>query len=380
LSYSTTNFSTSEKSNVADLPLPIGHTVFAPPVLVAECGGPLDALVGDKATVMDNYENRLREMSAPEKVFGYFASVTREDGQQYMTVADFLRSITPFWSAGEGDGDLVRLERFRYLKMADVDGDGLISFDEYIVFITLLSIPVRDFEIAFNMFDLDRNGTLDIGEFRRVLKIMRDKNPFGRAQLTSQVENSGLIEHFFGADGAGALRFETFSGFLHGLRGEILEAKFEHVARGRTQITAAEFGQFAVSYARTRYLPRLKARLASGAPIAGQVSFEDFRNFHKLLERMDKLEAAMHLMLKKGEGFSRDDFSRAAEVVVGVPQAPVVIDVLYRIFDDNDDDHLSPDEFVSVMRYTATMGLQKPRDTGVTRAFECAWSCFRDEI
>lgn len=42
-----------------------------------------------------NYENRLRELSSPEKVFEYFASVQR-DGEWFMTPDDFFRAITPF--------------------------------------------------------------------------------------------------------------------------------------------------------------------------------------------------------------------------------------------------------------------------------------------
>lgn len=42
-----------------------------------------------------NYENRIREMSNPEKVFQYFASVQR-DKEWFMTPQDFARSLTPY--------------------------------------------------------------------------------------------------------------------------------------------------------------------------------------------------------------------------------------------------------------------------------------------
>jgi len=53
------------------------------------------ALSDWKQTMMTNYENRIRELSTPEKVFSYFASVTK-GRHKYMTPDDFMRSIIPF--------------------------------------------------------------------------------------------------------------------------------------------------------------------------------------------------------------------------------------------------------------------------------------------
>jgi len=41
---------------------------------------------------MRNYEDRIRHFSNPDKVFHYFASVSR-GGKKYMTADDFLRSL-----------------------------------------------------------------------------------------------------------------------------------------------------------------------------------------------------------------------------------------------------------------------------------------------
>ncbi|CAN0213639.1 unnamed protein product, partial [Phaeothamnion confervicola] len=45
--------------------------------------------------VIGSYENRIRNFSAPERVFEFFASVTTEDGT-FMTPEDFVRALTPF--------------------------------------------------------------------------------------------------------------------------------------------------------------------------------------------------------------------------------------------------------------------------------------------
>ncbi|KAL1308863.1 hypothetical protein AAHE18_17G135700 [Arachis hypogaea] len=42
----------------------------------------------------------------------------------------------------------------------DTNNDGVISFPEYIFFVTLLSVPESSFTVAFKMFDLNNNGQL----------------------------------------------------------------------------------------------------------------------------------------------------------------------------------------------------------------------------
>ncbi|KAJ8517992.1 hypothetical protein ON010_g18258 [Phytophthora cinnamomi] len=55
-----------------------------------------------------------------------------------------------------------------FFDLVDADGDGLISYPEYMFFNTLLAIPERQFELAFKMFDTDDNGKLDHREFKQV--------------------------------------------------------------------------------------------------------------------------------------------------------------------------------------------------------------------
>ena len=52
----------------------------------------------------------------------------------------------------------------------DVDGDGLISFGEYLVFTTLLAIPKSEVRLCFEMLDADQSGYLDrVRAFARML-------------------------------------------------------------------------------------------------------------------------------------------------------------------------------------------------------------------
>ncbi|KFK29819.1 hypothetical protein AALP_AA7G183100 [Arabis alpina] len=117
-----------------------------------------------------NYEKRLRLQSPPEKVFEYFASVRTAKGELLMKPADLMRAVVPVFPpseshlvregylTGERNPGELRCSPSEFFMLFDVDNDGLISFKEYIFFLTLLSIPESSFAVAFKMFDTNNNG------------------------------------------------------------------------------------------------------------------------------------------------------------------------------------------------------------------------------
>ncbi len=50
------------------------------------------------------------------------------------------------------------------VRLVDVNGDGLVSFAEYIFFITILSIAPEELEIAFRLYDVDGSGEMSLEE------------------------------------------------------------------------------------------------------------------------------------------------------------------------------------------------------------------------
>jgi Ca2+-binding EF-hand superfamily protein len=74
-----------------------------------------------------------------------------------------------------------------FFKMFDEDGDGLISFSEYLMIVTFLAIPLEDVETIFSMFDEDNNGDISLEEFRRVTGALRQ-----RLRRVSHLQRTGL--------------------------------------------------------------------------------------------------------------------------------------------------------------------------------------------
>ena len=104
------------------------------------------------------YEDRIRAYSTPDKIFRYFATlqIIEEDGSVtiYMTPEDFLRSITPGWIQPAGLGldqffPKMTAEQWKHHPshkevnpdsvFARLGNHGLISFSDYLFFLTLLA-------------------------------------------------------------------------------------------------------------------------------------------------------------------------------------------------------------------------------------------------
>ncbi len=67
-----------------------------------------------------------------------------------------------------------------------------------------------------------------------------------------------------------------------------------------------------------------------------------------------------------------------AKTVAGVDLSPHVVDVVFVLFDENEDGKLSNREFVSVMKQRAMRGLEKPKDTGVGKVLAALAKCASD--
>jgi EF-hand domain pair len=62
--------------------------------------------------------------------------------------------------------------KLSFFALVDLDGDGLISWEEFALFQTLLAIPRHKLSLAFGMFDEDRSGTVDYEEFERFMQVL----------------------------------------------------------------------------------------------------------------------------------------------------------------------------------------------------------------
>ncbi|XP_074591838.1 calcium uptake protein, mitochondrial-like isoform X2 [Curcuma longa] len=294
--------------------------------------------------VFFKYEKRIRILSSPEKIFKYFASSQNLEGELVMKPADLMRAIVPVFPPSESN--IVREGYLRgernpgelycspsaFFILFDTDSDGLISFPEYIFFVTLLSIPESSFSVAFKMFDLDNDGEIKKDEFMKVMDLMRAHTRQGASHrnglgiglnIGGSIETGGLIEHFFGRDGMGSLQHDKFVQFLRDLHDE------------------------------------------------------EFKAFAELRKRLKPLSVAIFSYGKVNGLLTKQDFIRAASHVCGISLTENVVDVIFHVFDTNCDGNLSSEEFVRALQRRQT-DIQYPSNTGIMGLLSCWLHCTRD--
>lgn len=359
-------------------------------------------LFGDdyRRRVFFNYEKRIRLTSPPEKVFEYFASIRTENGEVFMTPGDLMRAVVPVFPPSESNcvrGGHLKGERppgelqcapSEFFMLFDVNGDGLISFAEYIFLVTLLSIPESSFSVAFKMFDLDHNGEIDMDEFKKVMTLMRtynrqgrqhrDGRRFGHNKVSSGlVENGGLIQYFFGKDGKTALRHETFVQFLRDLHDEITRLEFAHYDHKlRGTISAKDFGLSMVASAdmshTSKFLDRVEELNKNPHLKDVRVTYEEFKKFAELRNSLRPLALAIFSHGKVNGLLTKEDFQRAASHVCGISLTQNVIDIIFHVFDTNGDGSLSSDEFLRVLQ---RRGRGSSMPSGLGGLFSCFFDC-----
>eukprot|EP01135_Chromosphaera_perkinsii_P004537 Nk52_evm7s288 gene=Nk52_evmTU7s288 len=352
-----------------------------------------------------NYENRIRFMSNPDKVFRYFA--TREiDGEIFMTPEDFVRSVIP----GELQPDGLGLDQFKKLdpeavkkrfdKVNDAtDGPllerfgktGLISFSEYVFLLTVLATSPRRFEIAFKMFDLDGNGWVDIGEFQTVQGVIRTQTNSGKrarstvSEPTNAIEKSAVLRVLFGKKGDRKLTYEEFSRFISEFQREILEQEYNrYVAdeEGENQLSCSGFANVLLSYGNLKDTKTFKTRAKRVKKnLKGKfIDFKSFLDFNEFLKNIDDVEMSLQMYTAAGESINKEDFKRAAVAVSNIKLNDIVVDTVFDLFDNDGDGKLHNREFISFMKARIKRGTESHRDTGFTRGLKGLLICMKEKM
>ncbi|KAF5742038.1 Calcium-binding EF hand family protein [Tripterygium wilfordii] len=310
--------------------------------------------------VFFNYEKRIRLQSPPQK--------------------GFLR--------GERVPGELHCAPSKFFMLFDTNSDGLVSFQEYVFFLTLLSIPESSFSIAFKMFDLDSNGEIDREEFRKVMALMRDQYTQGARRkdrrragfkTSESVENGGVVEYFFGKDGKSCLKHERFVQFLRDLHDEILQLEFSHYDyKMRGTIPAKDFALTLVASADISHINKLLQRvdeINDGPHLKDiQITYEEFKNFAELRKKLQSFSLAIFSYGKANGVLTKKDFQRAASQVCGIPITNNVVDIIFHVFDTNRDGSLSSDEFVRVLQRREIEALPT-REAGFKGLVACWLSC-----
>ncbi|KAI8822027.1 uncharacterized protein EV422DRAFT_525419 [Fimicolochytrium jonesii] len=332
------------------------------------------------------YENRIRSFSHPWKVFQYFATAHKH-GQPYMTTEDFIRSLMPYRSY-RASGKLKRVPSAEaFFALADTDGDGLISFSEYMIFLCLLGTPEFHWKISFKLFDINGDGTVSKDEFEKIMLHHATGLGFG-SRLGNQerqkvdVTHSGIYKLFFGNQGEKNMVYDEFIDFMRRLHLETLKLEFAQfdVEEKTNSISMRDFALSCISYAPPSQLPKLIDKAAQLPNYAERVTFDEFYAFDQMVRtRLHDLGLAYKLYTSMEHGLDRTDFRRVVKAVTTTDLTAGQVDVIFEMFDFNHDGYLNIDEFYQqVMKGRHSRGLDTDRSIGISKFFHTVSKCVRE--
>jgi len=348
----------------------------------------------DKKEDLVYIENRVRQFSAQDAIFNYFASYLhigpssgsgRGPRNMMMTPLEFFAAITPdcqgYHGVGAGVHVEVTEEEIRAKKIAmdtspvkdsvlnKIGELGLLSYEDYCFLVSLLSTPRRYIETQFNLFDVTGSQSIDVKEFSFVSSKMAHKaGGFGsytdQDQAEKMASSSGLLNYMFGINRDKVVTKEDFKKLQTDLLGEIIELEFlEYDKDNSGRISEADFVTFLLKNGRitSKRKAALIKRVQSKWPSKGRgVSLASFKKFFYVLAGGVELERALFFLDVEGIGVDKEEFRKISSWVSGMDTSDHIVEVLFTLLDGDEDERLQGDELTPVLKdWTHSRGYDK---------------------
>ncbi|CAK5081777.1 unnamed protein product [Meloidogyne enterolobii] len=230
---------------------------------------------------------------------------------------------------------------------------------------TLLSASPSEFKLAFYVFDLNGDGELDRQEFERVQELILSQSNIGQRHR----------DHITGAG-----TFTKSGKHSKNLHYDILKIEFERRDPESDPvgiISEVSFAQLLMIHSdlpekrQKRMLKRVKRKYRKEIINKKGVSFEEVDNFFAFIYHIDKVDLALHFYKLAGKPLSKELIKRVASKITNVELSDTVVDI---------DGELSQKEFILIMKQRKQRGLERPKDTGLTRLLDALWVCAKGQL
>ncbi|RDB28374.1 Calcium-binding mitochondrial carrier protein Aralar1 [Hypsizygus marmoreus] len=223
-----------------------------------------------------------RELKRWRRIFDANAKVI--DGEKYLDTESFVNAIAP-------KGDLTKIGRAQFailFRVADTSKRGLVSWEDFTVFETLLKRPDADYWIAFEYFDVDNSGFISFDEFKNVFmaNVGPDAIPFN-------FDCDWLKLYIGKKNGTRALGYNEFTQLMKGLQGERLRQAFRYLDPDQDGfIRPDQFKRIILELAGHKLSDAVIERLPTLCTLSpGQkISYSEVIAFHNVIRQMDMVE------------------------------------------------------------------------------------------
>ncbi|NWQ90367.1 CMC1 protein, partial [Burhinus bistriatus] len=253
------------------------------------------------------------------------ASVEK-DGEHYMTPEDFVQKYLGLYTDPRYNPKTVQL----LAGVADQTKDGLISFQEFLAFESVLCTPDAIFIVAFQLFDKSGNGEVTFANVKEIFEqtIIHLQIPFNW--------DCEFIRLHFGHNRKKHLNYSEFTQFLEELQSEHARQAFALKDKNKSGvITGLDFNDIMVTLRSHMLTPFVEENLVSvaGGTVAHQVSFSFFNAFNALLNNMDLVRKIYSNIAgtRKDVEVTKEEFTHSAIRFGQV--TPLEIDILYQLAD-----------------------------------------------
>ncbi|XP_074685209.1 electrogenic aspartate/glutamate antiporter SLC25A12, mitochondrial [Strix aluco] len=258
-------------------------------------------------------------------IFLQYASVEK-DGEHYMTPEDFVQKYLGLYTDPRYNPKTVQL----LAGVADQTKDGLISYQEFLAFESVLCTPDAIFIVAFQLFDKSGNGEVTFANVKEIFEqtITHLQIPFNW--------DCEFIRLHFGHNRKKHLNYSEFTQFLQELQSEHARQAFALKDKNKSgMITGLDFGDITVTLRSHMLTPFVKENLVSvaGGTVSHQVSFSYFNAFNALLNNMDLVRKIYSNIAgtRKDVEVTKEEFTHSAIHFGQV--TPLEIDILYQLAD-----------------------------------------------
>ncbi|XP_040057113.2 electrogenic aspartate/glutamate antiporter SLC25A12, mitochondrial-like [Gasterosteus aculeatus] len=310
-------------------------------------------------------------------IFLKYASAV-EDGEHYMTPRDFVQSYLGLHAQPEHNPQTVEL----IAGVADTTKDGLISFQEFLAFESVLCAPDALFIVAFQLFD--KTGTGDIS-FENVRDIFSQTTVHHHIPFNWDCE---FIRLHFGHERKKNLSYTEFTQFLQELQLEHARQAFAQKDNNKSgTITALDFSDIMATIRHHMLTSFVEENLvsAAGGSTSHMVSFSYFNAFNALLNNMELIRKIYGTLAgtHKDTLVTKEEFVHAANKFGQI--TPMEIDILYQLvglhshsgrLNHADIERIAPLE-EETMPYLLETQRQRPHETSRPAWLQAAESAYR---
>uniref|UniRef100_A0AAR2L3X0 EF-hand domain-containing protein n=1 Tax=Pygocentrus nattereri TaxID=42514 RepID=A0AAR2L3X0_PYGNA len=208
--------------------------------------------------------------------------------------------------------------------------NGLISFQEFVAFESVLCAPDALFMVAFQLFDKTGNGVATFDDVKQV---------FGQTTIHQHIPfnwDSEFVQLHFGKERKKHLNYGEFTQFLLEMQLEHARQAFAQRDKARTgTITALDFRDIMVTIRPHMLTPFVEECLvaAAGGSTSHKVSFSYFNGFNSLLNNMELIRKIYTTMAghRRDVEVTKEEFIIAAQRFGQV--TPMEVDILFQLAD-----------------------------------------------